>query len=969
MTEFDPNSDQRELIQHTEGIYLVNAGAGTGKTFTITRRYANILDRPGVEPDDILLVTFTRNAAGEMADRIAQYSTYDAVKLQDAPISTFHAYCYRLLRRYGYDTPAAIGIESQLPDSLDLIEDSVREATLFREFVSRFQDAHPEYEEFFAAMDSPTALRSVISELAAKGVIPQADSWYRDTGTVLEGDKTAFMNTFAEQNQPNQGSRGPTQSDARRSLSGWEDDAHVPSAPTSETLLQAHTVDMCAVESAFDEDRAHLVDFVHDLYFEYLAYAIDRNYLTQSLMLAMAFVMLCENKSIRQAVSHEYVMVDEFQDTNELQFKLSLLLAAENNICAVGDWKQSIYGFQYTDIENIQSFGARLSRFKTELNADRTRVGYDVTDITEIPLRQNYRSTASILSAAKDTLQVPATKSEEIDADRIDEAFTPLEATNHVDNSELRAYTHADEHELIVDRIEEIVGNPDYAVETDSEPTETPEMSETEAAAAEQERLGNPSYGDIAVFTRTRAFARDLLETAAAHNIPVAYEGGVELYDTDQAKLLLAWLRIVEAGSDRGWATVLETAGYPLPKARQILQTGDYPTEMVALRDELDAAITIGGFARRVFDAYGYDGPHADGLVDELTGVFDSTLTTRSEAITFVEKNFEAGTTVEISANPGDESVTLQTIHSAKGLEYPIVILGNMNQRGFPQPDRASTGLVRYADPIGIRQSKRYSTASGRPHVYSHWAYDLVTKTLPSEYDEERRLFYVAVTRAKRHLLMTAGESPSQFFTEFPLEAESVVPDIEEKAPVTQSTDGLSVTPPDRESPHRMSVHDLMDGSVFTEGEGGRGSAFGAQVHNFAEAYADGDPVAPDSDDGAHVQTLLDGLSGDFVTETTAILPFSGPVQITLVGIVDLFIVTDDHVSIIDYKTDLTRRAHSEYRKQLSVYYHVADEWYADRAVTARILYTADDDLVDIDPLETSTLREMANDSLENSSS
>jgi ATP-dependent exoDNAse (exonuclease V) beta subunit (contains helicase and exonuclease domains) len=963
MTEFDPNSDQQRLIQNTEGIYLVNAGAGTGKTFTITRRYVNILDQPAVEPDDILLVTFTRNAAGEMANRIARNSVYDPVQLQDAPISTFHAYCYRLLRRYGYDTPSEIGIKTELPDSLDLIEDSVREATLFREFVSRFQDAHPEHKEIFAAMDSPAALNSLISELASKGVIPRRDGWYRGTGTVLEGDKEAFMQTFAEQNEPNQGSRGPTQSDARRSLSGWEDDAHVPSAPPSDSLLREHTVDVRAVERAFDEDRTQLEDFVHDVYFEYLEYAIDRNYLTQSLMLAMAFVMLCENEGVRQEVSHRYVMVDEFQDTNELQFKLSLLLAAENNICAVGDWKQSIYGFQYTDIENIQSFRDRLDRFETELNADRERIGYDVTDVTEIPLRQNYRSTESILSAAKDTLQVPATKREDLDTEHIEEAFTPLEATNHVDNSQLGAYTHGDELELIVDRIEHIVRNPDYAVETDTEPQETPDMSHTEAAAAERERLGKPSYGDIAVFTRTRSFARDLLETADEHNIPVAYEGGIELFDTDQAKLLLAWLRIVETGSDRGWAVVLEETGYTLPAAETILESANFPDEMVAFRDELDESTTIGGFARRVFDAYGYNGPRADGLVEELTGAFESTLTTRSEAISFVESNLEAGTTVEIDSNPGEDSVTLQTIHSAKGLEYPIVILGNVNRHGFPQSDRASSGVIRYADPIGIRQSRRYSTASGRPHVYSHWAYDVLNKTLPSEYDEERRLFYVAVTRAKRHLLLTAGESPSQFFTEFPLESESVVPDFESNSPATQTTDTFSVTPADRESPNRMSVHELIDDSVFQQGEAGRGPEFGDQVHDFAEAYADGDAVTPDSDDGESIRALLDRLSGTFETETTAILPLSGTPQITLVGVIDLFVVSDDRVSIVDYKTDLTRRAHSEYRKQLSVYYHAAKERYSDRMVTASILYTADDDLVEITPLDLPALREIASES------
>jgi superfamily I DNA/RNA helicase len=959
MTEFAPNDDQQRLITNTDGIYLVNAGAGTGKTFTITRRYANILDQPEIEPEDILLVTFTRNAAAEMADRIAQYSEYDPVQLQDAPISTFHSYCYRLLRRYGYDTPTTLGIDDELPDSLELIEDDIRETTLFRGFISRFEDAHPEYQELFATMNDPTALSSLITELASKGVIPNREGWYRDTGTVLQGDKDAFFEIFEEHNEPNEGAYGQIQSDARGALSGWEDDEHVPSAPSSASFLDELTVDPAAVEAAFDEDRTTLLEFVHDVYFEYLEYAIDRNYLSQSLMLAMAFVMLCEDERVRQQVSHRYVMVDEFQDTNELQFKLSLLLASENNICVVGDWKQSIYGFQYTDIENIQSFEQRLGQFKAELNADRERISYAVDAVTEIPLRQNYRSTASILSVAKDTLTVPATNDEEVDTDTIDSEFTPLEPTNHVDNSELHAYAHEDELELILDRIEHIVENPAYSVETSEEPPESPEMSPSEAEAAERQRLGEPSYGDIAVFTRTRSFARDLLEAAQEYNIPVAYEGGVELFDTDQAKLLLAWLRIVETGSDRGWATVLEEAGYTLPAAKETLENGESPSEMLAFREELVEYDTIGGFARHVFDAYGYDGAYADGLVDELTGMSQTTLATRSEAISYIEDNLEAETTVEIDANPGEDSVTLQTIHSAKGLEYPIVLLGNMNQHGFPHYGKPSSSVIEYTDPIGIRQKKQFSEESGRPHIYSHWAYDLLNGSLPSEYDEERRLFYVAVTRAKRHLVLTAGESPSQFFEQFPLEAEEIDPTVEPKPAATDVTDEFSITPPQQDRPIRLSVHDIMDDSVYDDVEGGRGPEFGDQVHDFAEDYADGKPVSPQSTDGEHVASLLDSLSGEFNTEITAILPLDGTPQITLVGIVDLLVVNAERVDIIDYKTDRTRQAEAEYRKQLSVYYHVAQAWYPEKEITASIFYTADDERVLIEPLDLPTLHDI----------
>ncbi len=895
-----------------------------------------------------------------MADRIAQYSEYDPVQLQDAPITTFHSYCYRLLRRYGYDTPSKLGIDDQLPDSLELIEDSIREQVLFGGFISRFEDAHPEYEEFFATMNNPKSLSALITKLASKGVIPQRDGWYRETGAVLHGDRAEFFEDFEQHNEPNEGVNGLNQSDARGSLSGWDDDQYIPSAPSSESFLKDLKIDPKTVEKAFDEDCSKLLEFVHDVYFEYLQYAIDRNYLTQSLMLTMAFVMLCEDETIRQQVAHRYVMVDEFQDTNELQFKLSLLLAAENNICVVGDWKQSIYGFQYTEVENIQSFEDRLTQFKTELNTDRQRISYTVSDVTTIPLKKNYRSTASILSHARETLTVPATRGEQIDPDTvgIEEA---LEATNYVDNSQIHAYSHADETELILDRIEHVVGNPDYAVETTDEPAETPEMSGAEAETAERQRLGDPSYSDIAVFTRTRSFARELLETAQEYGIPVAYEGGVALFDTDQAKLLLAWLRIVETDADRGWATVLEEAGYTLPVAKQMLDTGEFPPEIVAFRDELADYDTIGGFARHVLNAYGYTGGYADGLVSELTGMYETTLATRSEAIAFIEENLEAETTIEIDANPGENSVTLQTIHSAKGLEYPIVILGNMNYRAFPHFGRPSSGTVQYSDRIGLRQRKQYSSASGHPYVYSHWPYDLLTGCLPSEYNEERRLFYVAVTRAKRHLLLTAGDNPSSFFDEFPLDAEQIDPDIEPRSAPDHGTDDFAITPlAEQNRPHRLSVHEIMDDSVYDDVEDGRGTAFGNQVHDFAEAYADGDSVVSQSEDEENIIDLLDSLTGAFRTEITAILPFEGSPQITLVGIVDLLVEKDDAVEIIDYKTDLSRHAEPEYRKQLSVYYHVASEWYPDKDITASVYYTATGEQGHIEPLDLSTLHELA---------
>ncbi|WP_135365032.1 UvrD-helicase domain-containing protein [Halosimplex halophilum] len=962
----EPNPRQRDLIESLDGPHLVDAGAGTGKTFAVTRRYANILDSTAADPDDILLVTFTRNAAAEMRDRIVARTDYDLTQLQDAPISTFHAYAYQILRRYGHEAPTHLGLDERIPQSLDLVEDEVQERTRFRTFVSQFEDRHPEHEDVFAALSDPASLRSLIAELAAKGVIPTTDGWFRGSGALLNGDRDAFLEAFREANEPIEGANGYNQSDARKGIASRLDSEmgpYGPDAPAYDDIVDYPQVDEQWVATAFDEDRSALRSFVHDLYVEYLAFALGRNYLTQSLLLVLTFVLLCEDDRARAEVRHEYVMIDEFQDTNELQFKLALLLSGTDNICVVGDWKQSIYGFQYTTVENIQRFGERIDRYRAALNRDRERVPYEVGDIERISLTENYRSTASVLEFAEDSLTIPATDGEDLDVEAIEAEMTELDATNHVDNSRIELVTHERELELVLDRVQHVVDNPDYAVEKHDEPTVEDDASEEAKAEAERARLDTPDYGDIAVFTRKRAFARDLIEAAEDHDVPVGYEGGIELFDTDQAKLLLAWLRIVESDDDRGWAVVLEEAGYTLAHAEELLDSGAYPEAMVTFREELRATETLGGLVRRVFDRYGFDGPYADGLVEELTNLHGTTVYTRGEAIEFLEANLDAGTTPEIDANPGEDAVTLQTIHSAKGLEYPIVVLANLNERAFPHYGHPDASRIRFDDTVGLRQTQVLDTSLDRPHVFDSWQYDVLSGALPSSYDEERRLLYVAMTRAKRHLLCTAGDEPSNFFTELDREPTTVDPEVTpvERDPPTET--GLSVSPPSREGPVQAGVHDIMDDSVYEEITEGEGTEFGTAVHDFAEAYAlgeDVDPSGPGEDEQAGIAAFIDELSGTLSPEQTVICPLDGDPRIVLSGIVDLLHVTPERVDIVDYKTDRQRVAHAEYRTQLSVYHHVLSAEYPRREIRPIIYYTADDERVEIEPLSEAELRECA---------
>ncbi|ELY96179.1 UvrD/REP helicase [Natrialba hulunbeirensis JCM 10989] len=936
-----PNEGQQELISSTDGLYLVDAGAGTGKTFTVTRRYANIVAQDDIEPDDVLLITFTRNAATEMKDRIVASCDYDMRALNDAPIQTFHSLCNDILDQHGFHAPSYLGIDDVITGSTQVLENETIEREYFRGYIGRFSDDHDEYADLLRCLSDPTELLDLINNLASKGIFPTSDDWYRDSRAALEGNFDAFKAAFDEINQPRNGGR--KQSKLRSSLGGYgKNKCYLPDAPDRNEVRGEYgskSVPEDVAERVFTENRDHLIEFIHDVYFEYLEFALGRNYLNFSFLQLFAFVLCCEDDALRESLAFEYVMIDEFQDSSEIQFKLALFLSGTNNFCVVGDWKQSIYSFQYAAVENITDFESRLKRFAGELNDDADRVSFPLEPVTRIELEQNYRSTQSILDFSENALTAPGSSRESIDQESILEQIVSLFSNTDQDHSRIEAIQHADEHEALLTKIQEIVGNDEYAVEEDGE-------------------LRPPTYGDIAVLTRTRDYGRELLSTAETYKFPIAYEGGIELFRTDQAKLLLAWLRILENGSaaNRGWAVVLERAGYTLDEIDYILDHERYPDAMQEFRSELNALETHTAVTRRVFDRYGYDGATPDVILTTIQSLHSSTTMTRGGLIRIIEDGIENGYTQDVQAAAGVDAVTVQTIHSVKGLEHPIVILGNMNSRAFP-PSGGSSGTITYSETTGLRQRKCYDDTHGDPHIYDNWRADVLRRCQPTEYDEERRLLYVAMTRAEDHLLFAAGEEPNTFLEKLPVEIDVLEPDVSPVDRDETSRTQFSVDIPASPGPDGYSPHSLMDDSVYEEVSAGRGTDFGSQVHTFAEEYVLGKGVTPDNDDERHVKTFLDELSGELRVEEQAYLPLEVDGEhVTISGIVDLVHVTDDAVEIVDFKTDLSRHAESEYRIQLSVYYHALDEWFRDHAVSASLFYTAEGTRVEIDPLSEAEL-------------
>ncbi|MFB6099682.1 MAG: UvrD-helicase domain-containing protein [Candidatus Nanohalobium sp.] len=751
MTEFSPNEQQQELIENTEGIYLVDAGAGTGKTFTITRRYINILEDQ--EPEDIFLATFTRNAADEMKERISQKSDYRASEIFNSPISTFHAHCQKILERNGHEAPQLLGIDEHLTENVQVMESQIRERQEFQEFIGDFKQRHEKYSDLFRIVRDDSNLLSLLKSIASKGIMPEDDSWFGDTEKYLDGDFEEFKELFKEKNRPVEENGGQKQSELRRRLYSYKWKNFEPEAPSIDDVRGGYGTkqvrkDFC--EKAFQEDRGELKGFLHDLYTEYLEYCLSRNYLNFSFLMVLTYALLYRRPEVRKDEGFDYIMIDEFQDTNEIQFKLALLLADKPNFCVVGDWKQSIYSFQYAAVENILEFEERLGKYAEELNGSQERVSFSPEKVERIELKKNYRSTQEILEKAEQSLSLPANDRENPETPEI----TSLES--EVDEvGEVLRIESEDEIEAVLAKIQEMRAEGSATLP---------------GANSEDLRSEGFDYSDMAVLARTRSFGLDLQNEARKHNIPAAYEGGVELFTTNPAIMLLAWLRILQNRQNRkGWAVVLEEAGYKLDEAEEIVKDGNYPKNMLKFEVELQKTDSVEAVAEKVFERYGYRNGFTEKIIEVLGETFSSTYMNLGQLINFIEDNIEEGEIYEVDSTGSENAVTIQTIHAAKGLEYPVVFISDVNQSKFPSTNSFSPNIT-YKDPIGLRQRKKY-LRNDYAYSFDNWRTEILEKCLSGEYDEERRLMYVAMTRAEQYLYITAEEDRSStFFTELDIE-------------------------------------------------------------------------------------------------------------------------------------------------------------------------------------------------------
>ncbi|MFH9297509.1 DNA helicase PcrA [Streptomyces sp. NPDC017520] len=653
------NTEQRAAVVHAGSPLLIVAGAGSGKTRVLTHRIAHLLAERGTHPGQILAITFTNKAAGEMKERVEQLVGPRANAMW---VMTFHSACVRILRRES----KKLGFTSSF--SIYDAADSKRLMAL----VCRDLDLDP--KQF-----PPKSFTAKVSNLKNELIDEE---------------------TFA-----GQAGGGTSRSSEAENGGGFE-----------KTLAQAYALYQARLR------EANALDF--------------DDIIMTTVHLLQAFPDVAEHYRRR----FRHVLVDEYQDTNHAQYTLVRELVgpageadAPAELCVVGDADQSIYAFRGATIRNILQFEE------------------DYPSATTILLEQNYRSTQTILSAANAVIER-------------NESRRPKNLwTNAGSGARITGYvadTEHDEAQFVADEIDRL---------TDA---------------------GDAKAGDVAVFYRTNAQSRVFEEIFIRVGLPYKVVGGVRFYERKEVRDVLAYLRVLANPED----TVPLRRILNVPK-RGIGDRAEAMIDALSMREKISFPQAL----RRVDEAYGMAarssnavkrfntlmeelrtivesgaGPavvleavlERTGYLAELQASTDPQDETRIEnlqelaavALEFEQERAEeegAGTLAEFlekvalvadsdqipdEDEDGSGVITLMTLHTAKGLEFPVVFLTGMEDGVFP-----------------------HMRALGQ------------TKEL----EEERRLAYVGITRARERLYLTRAamrsawgqpsyNPPSRFLEEIP---------------------------------------------------------------------------------------------------------------------------------------------------------------------------------------------------------
>lgn len=767
-------NNQDKIINNTEGIFLIDAGAGTGKTYTLVKRYLKILEK-GFSPKNILLVTFTVKAANEMKTRVLNEAENAGIiaklgfqEFIDAPVMTFHSFCSKILKMYGRNAPLFLGVKENISSNFRLIEDEYYEEKIFLKFYNKFiKRAGKNYDnEIKSTSGNPLVIFRAIKKLSSKGIFPSKKNFDGKDLQRLKGDYEKFAELFDRKNIEEIGERGAKQNDLYKNISAKIKSNAYIDLPDEDEIFMGKCANPELKEKIFyDGSQEALIKFTNDVYFSYIEFLLKRNLLNFDFMVMFAYLLLKNDANVRAANRFDYIMIDEFQDTDEIQFKLMLLLAKENksgsaNLCGVGDWKQGIYGFRNATIENIILFEEKLAHFIEELNEETQRINFSYENAERILLDVNYRSSREILDLSYHTLFVNGTESEEIRIDAVKELFpSPLKnAKEFGARTEIKFYSAEDkksERKIILDKIKELVSDEKYFI-----------VEFDEYGKINSKR--KIDFKDICVLSRDKSFGLELQREALKNNIPMNYEGGLEIFSAQHGILVLAWLKLLINKNDvSGWIPVLEAENYSHAQIAKIIKGEEkftaekIPEEIVSFLDELRGKETVLLQAEAVLKKNKLTDEIGNRLITIINNLMSADFLSLNELVKTIEESARQEYDIELVNT--ENAVSVMTIHKSKGLEFPVVILANCNQKIFPSTKGESDSII-FDDVLGLRNKKNFGEKNGFKYVFNNWKTDLsLCAVKKPEYDEERRLFYVAATRAKQYLYFTASK-PSRFF-------------------------------------------------------------------------------------------------------------------------------------------------------------------------------------------------------------
>lgn len=630
------NLNQQEAVFCTEGPVLILAGAGSGKTRVLTHRIAYLIEEKCVNPWNIMAITFTNKAAGEMRERVDKIVGFGS---ESVWVSTFHSTCVRILRRY----IDRIGFDNKFT-----IYDTDDQKTVMKDVCKRLEVDTKTYKE--------ASFLSAISKAKDQMITPE--DYFINAGGDMVQKKIA------------------------------------------------------------------------QVYQEYQLQLTKNNALDFDDLLCMTVKLFQTQPEVLESYQNRfrYIMVDEYQDTNTVQFLfISLLAQKYKNLCVVGDDDQSIYKFRGANIQNILGFEQIFP------------------DTKVIKLEQNYRSTANILDAANAVIENNAARKKKT-------LWTEQGEGEKI--QVIQCETANDEAEMIVQEIKGRVEREEFR------------------------------YKDCALLYRTNAQSRILEEQFIKANIPYKVIGGVNFYARKEIKDLLCYLKTIDNGKDDlavrriinvpkrgiGSTTIDKIQTYALAHdisflealkaADQIPAIGRSSTKIegfanlirmfqskmkyISLTELLEEIIEDTGY-RLELEAEGTDEAlgRIENIDELISKIADYEENTEDASLSgFLE---EVALIADIDTLDNDtDYVVLMTLHSAKGLEFPKVFLCGAEDGLFP-------------------------------------SYLSITSDDPSDLEEERRLCYVGITRAMESLTISAakqrmfrGETqyhrPSRFLKEIPLQ-------------------------------------------------------------------------------------------------------------------------------------------------------------------------------------------------------